>query len=109
MAKKGIKEAKMLSLDQIRIFSDTLTRQSLVTLVHQGKMEAAQEQVADLMKSMKVVGQIECVGVRQIDVPEELLEEDGITGGLYYLIFGLRRYLAAHFLGWDKIKAVILN
>ena len=107
--RKAIKEAKLLKLEQIRIFPDTLSRQSLAKLVEQGKMKAAQEQVAELMASMKAVGQIELVGVKQIDVPEELLKEDGIVGGLYYLVFGLRRYLAAHFLGWDTIKASILK
>lgn len=106
---KGIKEAKLLSLDQIRIWGDSLSRQSLVKLINANKMKEAEQEVAELMDSMKATGQIECIGVKQIDVPEQLLKEDGIVGGLYYLVFGLRRYLAAHFLGWEKIKAVILK
>lgn len=109
MAKKGIKEGKLLSLNQIRIFPDVLSRQSLLKLVQQRKIKAVKESLKELMDSLKACGQIECIGVRQLDVPDELLKEDGIDGGLYYLVFGYRRYLAAEFLEWEKIKAVVLN
>lgn len=106
MAKRVIKEGKLVPLDEIRVFSDTLVRQSLVRLFKHNKKKA-KEEVAELMASMKAVGQIECIGLFQIEVSQQLLKEDGLTA-VYQLVFGFRRYLAARFLGWEKIKAVIL-
>jgi len=107
MAKKTIKEGKLVPLEEIRIIPDTLSRQSLVKIFMCNR-EKAKDEVAELMDSMKAVGQIEFIGLREIDVPKCLLEEDGLSA-VYHLIYGYRRYLAAQFLGWKKIKAVILR
>ena len=115
---KGIKTIKEILLTDVDINPETLTRQSLVALLKgrpetwQAKIKKANktqyEYLTELMNSMKSIGLINPIGVRQIDVPEELLKEDG-REGIYFMIFGLRRFLAAYFLGWKKIKAAILN
>lgn len=108
MAKRGIKEGKLIPLEEIRIFGDTLVRQTLVKKLEQGKTEEIEADLKELKDSMKAVGQIEMIGVREIPCPKELLKEDGLTA-VYQLIFGLRRFLAAQLLDWKKIKAVVLK
>jgi len=107
MGKKAIKEGKLVPLDEIRIIPETLVRQDLFKLFKRDEKKA-REKVAELMASMKAVGQIECIGLYEIEVPQQLLKEDGLSA-VYQLVFGFRRFLAARFLGWEKIKAVILN
>ena len=117
MAKKKIKEAKNILLTDIDIPYENMSRQSFVKLLRKWKHENWHKileyketndgkDLKELMDSMKAVGQIECIGVEQIDVPEELLKEDD-REGIYLLRYGLRRFVAAYLLGWERIKAVI--
>lgn len=105
--KNRTKLFKEIPLEEIRVLPDALTRQCLIKLVETKGIEAAKPQLQELMESMKTAGQIECIGVSEIHVSAELLREDGLTG-VYQLIFGLRRFLAARLLGWETIKAVVL-
>ena len=108
MAKKRLKEGKMIKLEEIFVAPGTMSRQSLVELVEKGGIEAAEPQLQELMASMKSKGQIECIGVSDMGLDAGLLKEDGLDA-MYQLMFGLRRVLAARLLGWDTIKAVILK
>lgn len=102
------KQAKRLPLEQIRIFPDQLTRNSLIKLMEENKVDAIKENLSELTASMKAIGQIECIGVKEIEgLPTELLKEDGIDA-VYILVFGLRRFLAAELLGWKTILATCL-
>ena len=114
----SIKDVKNILLTDIDIRPETIVRQSLFEclkgkpdkwLSNIKKKEPIQyEQLKELMASMKSGGQIETIGVYQIDVSEELLKEDG-REGVYILVTGLRRFLAAYFLDWKRIKAAILD
>ncbi len=108
MAKRAIKECKSIPLEEIRIFGDTLSRQSLVKKLEKGKIKEIEADLKELKDSMKAVGQNEMIGVREISCSKELLEEDGLTA-VYQLIYGLRRFLAAELLNWKTIKAVVLE
>lgn len=108
---------KDILLTDIDLRPESLTRQSLVRLLKGGcdkwlsnikKDKNQYEDLNELMDSMKSVGQLETICVNQIDVSEQLLKEDG-REGIYILISGLRRFLAAYFLGWKRIKAHILE
>jgi len=113
--KKQIKRAKNILLTDIDIPYENMTRKSLVELLKKHKptnwhkikeITDGPSLIKELMDSMKSVGQIECIGVTEIEVPKELLIEDG-REGVYLLRYGLRRFVAAYLLGWDRIKTVI--
>ena len=76
MAKKRLKEGKMIKLEEIFVAPGTMSRQSLVELVEKGGIEAAEPQLQELMASMKSKGQIECIGVRG-NSPKEIRAEHG--------------------------------
>jgi hypothetical protein len=115
MAKKEIKQVQNILLTDIEIQSENMSRQSFVALLKKWKHENWHKilenenegkNLKELMDSMKSVGQLEYIGVTKIDVPEELLKEDN-REGIYFLRYGLRRFVAAYLLGWERIKAVI--
>jgi ParB-like chromosome segregation protein Spo0J len=114
--KKGIKEGKLIPLDEIHIIEEACTRQTFIELTKNnmvpepGNTGQHNEKVTfdELVASMQTVGQLECIAVREdTTIPKELLEEDGLSA-LYYLVTGLRRLWAAQTLGWKNIKAVVL-
>lgn len=115
LKKIQIKRVKNILLTDIDIPYENMSRQSFVKILKKHKhtnwhkvkeITEGPESIKELMDSMKRVGQIECIGVTQIDVSEDLLEEDG-REGVYFLRYGLRRFVAAYLLGWSRIKAVI--
>lgn len=112
MAKRKIKEVKKILLTDINIRYENMSRQSFVAILRKykptkwHKITAITEPLKELMDSMKVAGQVECIGVDEIDVDKKLLAEDG-REGVYFLAFGLRRFVAAYLLGWLRIKASI--
>jgi len=112
MKKRKIKEVKKILLTDIDIRYESMSRQSFANILRKykptewHKIIAITEPLKELMDSMKATGQIECIGVDEIEVDKNLLAEDG-REGVYFLIFGLRRFVAAYLLGWLRIRASV--
>jgi ParB-like chromosome segregation protein Spo0J len=95
--KRTIKECLKIPLENIRVFEDSIVRQSLLKMSNKDK----RKNVKELADSMKAVSLLQPIGVY-------FLAQDG-EDKIYQLIYGYRRFLAAQFLNWKKILACVLN
>lgn len=97
MVRRAIKECLKIPLENIRVFEDTIVRQSLVKMSRKEKIKSIKE----LSDSMKAVGLLQPIGVY-------FLALDG-EDKIYQLVTGYRRFLAAEHLRWKKILACVLR
>ena len=96
MKKRVIKDCLEVPLENIRVFEDTVLRQSLVKMSRKDKIK----NIKELADSMKSVGLLQPLGVC-------FLVQDG-KDKIYQLILGYRRYLAADYLGWKMVSVCVL-
>ena len=90
-----IKEGKKIETDKIMFLPETMTRQSFVAFIDKGDWKSIKKNLKELMDSMKAIGLVQPIGVREAGKNH------------YLLIFGLRRLIAAKLLGWKKILSVV--
>lgn len=94
--KKAIKRLERIPIEDVLVFPDAIVRQSLLKASRKEKVQ----NIKELAASMKVVGLLQPIGVYEYCCDDE---------AKYQLVIGYRRFLAAQFLKWEKILAVILT
>ena len=78
---------------------------SAVVEVHNDRLGYDEAQMAELMESMRRLGQLQPVAVR--DASGEVAGKGKAAGPRYELVYGHRRTEAARRLGWSEIQAIV--